>query len=78
MSEKSGETMSETTGHTLGDIMKSILTAIQETLYYIADAIASNAQVIATVIVIGGLAYALLRYGTRMFRGISGWLRFGF
>lgn len=61
--------------YTLADVLTRILAAIQDTLYWIADAIAANAQVIATVVVIGGLAYLLVRYGGRIFRGVTGFFR---
>ena len=53
--------------YTIADVLNKILAALQDTLYYIADAIASNASVIATVVVIGGLAYGITRYGRRIF-----------
>jgi len=59
--------------HTLSDIMNAILTAIQETLYQVANAIAENASVIGSVLVIGGIAYAVMRYGSRIFRGLGRW-----
>lgn len=67
----SGDSMS----YTLADVLDRVLAALQDALYYIADAIASNASTIATVIVIGGLAYLIMRYGTRIFRGVTGWIR---
>ena len=61
--------------YTLSDVLEKILAAIQDTLYYIADAIAANASTIATVVVVGGLSLAIARYGSRIFRGILGWVR---
>ena len=62
-------------GYTLAEVLNSILSAIQDILYYVAKAIADNASVIATVVVIGALAFLVMRYGTRIFGGITGWLR---
>lgn len=61
--------------YTLSDVLDKVLAAIQDTLYYIADAIATNASTIATVVVVGSLAFAVMRYGGRIFRGIAGWVR---
>jgi hypothetical protein len=62
-------------GYTLADVMSQLLTALQDTMYYIANAIASNANVIATVLVLGGLAFIAVRYGSGIFRSFVGWLR---
>jgi len=61
--------------YTLADVLTNILTALQDILYYVANAIAENASVIATVVVIGAIAFLVMRYGTRIFRGVTGWLR---
>jgi len=61
--------------YTLADIMTNILTAIQDVLGEVAKTIAENASVIASVIVLGGLAYVMVRYGSRIFRGVSGFFR---
>lgn len=53
--------------YTLNDILNSILTAIQEILGNIASTIADNAGVIATLVVLGGLTLAVVRYGSRIF-----------
>jgi predicted PurR-regulated permease PerM len=62
-------------GYTLADVLTNILTALQDILYYVSSAIAENASVIATVVVIGAIAFMVMRYGTRIFRGVTGWLR---
>lgn len=59
----------------LTDVLNNVLTALQTILYQITKAIADNAQVIATVIVIGGLAYMVARYGSRILRGALGLFR---
>jgi predicted PurR-regulated permease PerM len=62
-------------GYALADVLTNILTALQDILYYVSSAIADNASVIATVVVIGAIAFLVMRYGTRIFRGVTGWLR---
>jgi hypothetical protein len=62
-------------GYTLADVLSNVLTALQDILYYVSSAIAANAQVIATVVVVGALVYLVWRYGSRIFRGVTGWLR---
>lgn len=62
-------------GYTLAEVLTNILTALQDILYYVSSSIAENAQVIATVVVIGAIAFMVMRYGTRVFRGVMGWLR---
>lgn len=59
----------------LTEVMTAILGGIQDTLYYIATAIADNASVIATVVVVGALAMMVMKYGTKIFRGATGWLK---
>jgi cobalamin synthase len=61
--------------YTLADVLTNILTALQDILYYVANAIAENASVVATVVVIGAIAVLVMRYGSRIFRGVTGWLR---
>ena len=61
--------------YTLSDVLDKILAAIQDTLYHIADAIAANASTIASVVVVGTLAFAVARFGGRIFRGAITWLR---
>ena len=62
-------------GYTLADVLTNILTALQDILYYVSNAIAENASVIATVVVIGAIAFLVMRYGSRIFRGVTSWLR---
>ncbi len=61
--------------YTLADVLTNILTALQDVLYYVSNAIAENASVIATVVVIGAIAFLVMRYGSRIFRGVTSWLR---
>lgn len=61
--------------YTLADVLNNILAAIQDTLYYISKAIADNANAIATALVVGALAFAMVRIGGRVWRGVSGFLR---
>jgi len=59
----------------LADILNSVLSALQTIMYEIATAIADNASVIATAVVLGGLAFLVMNYGTRIFRGVTSWIR---
>ena len=59
----------------LADILTAVLNAIQTIMYQVATAIADNASVIATALVLGGLVFVMFRYGTRIFRGLTGWFR---
>jgi hypothetical protein len=58
----------------LQDILTSILTAVQDILGNIASAIADNASVIASIVVLGALTFGVVRYGTRIFRQIAGFV----
>jgi predicted PurR-regulated permease PerM len=62
-------------GYTLAEVLTNILNALQDILYYVSSAIADNASVIATVVVIGAIAFLVMRYGSRIFRSVTGWLR---
>lgn len=59
----------------LADILTQVLGAIQTILYEVATAIADNASVIASVAVLGFIGLAVMRFGSRMFRGLTTWLR---
>ncbi len=49
--------------------------AIQNILGEVASVLAENASVIATVVVIGGVAALLWRYGGNIIRGVTGIFR---
>jgi hypothetical protein len=59
----------------LADILTSILNAIQTILAEVATAIADNAGVIASVVVTGFIAFAVMKFGSKMLRGVTGWFR---
>ena len=61
--------------YTLSEVLNNILAAIQDTLYYVSSAIAENASVIATALVVGGVAVLIARYGRRIFSEITGFFR---
>jgi len=61
--------------YTLTDVMNSLLTAVQEILGNIAQAIVDNAAVIAQIIVIGGLVFGVVRFGSSVVRRITGFAR---
>jgi predicted PurR-regulated permease PerM len=60
---------------TLADVLTNILNAITTILGEIASTIAANAGVVATVVVVGALAFMVMRYGSRILRGAMGWFR---
>jgi len=60
--------------YTLNDILNSVMTAIQDILGNAASVIADNAETIATLVVLGGLTASVVRYGTGIFRRITGWI----
>jgi len=59
---------------TLADVLTNVLNAVVTVLYEITRVIAQNASVIATIIIVGGLAFLAWRYGRRIFAGIRGML----
>jgi len=59
----------------LADVLTQILSAIQTILYEVATGIANNASTLATVVVLGAIAFLVMRFGSRMFRGVMGWFR---
>jgi len=61
--------------YTLQDILNSILTAVQDILGNVASAIADNANVIATLVVLGGLTAACVKYGRGVLGNLWGWFR---
>jgi len=56
---------------TLADILNAILNAVQGILNSVVTAISQNANVIATVLVVGGLTYFAVKYGARIFRSLT-------
>jgi len=52
-------------------IVNAIITVIQE----LANALAANASLIATVVFLGVVTYVIVRYGTGLFRRIVGVFR---
>jgi len=57
--------------YSIQDILNSILTAVQDILGNVASVIADNANVIATMIVLGGLTIGVVRYGNTIFRRLA-------
>jgi len=60
---------------TLGDVLNSIMNTIVQVLSNVVNVIAQNAGTIATILVIGGLVFVTVRYGKRIFAGISDFLK---
>jgi hypothetical protein len=67
--------MSAPSPPSLADVLTNILNAVTTILAEVTKAIADNASVIASVLVIGGLAFIFIRYGSRIFRTVSTLLR---
>jgi len=61
--------------YTLNDVLNAILTGIQDTLYHIFSTIANNAEIIATVVVVGMLGYGIVRFGSNILRSVTGFVR---
>lgn len=59
----------------LADTLSSFLSSIVGVLSSVATAIADNADVIATVMIVGALTFIVIRYGTRIMNSITGWFR---
>ena len=60
---------------TLGDVLSGILNTVVNILLSVVNVIAQNAGIIATLLVIGGLVFLTVRYGRRIFAGITELLR---
>jgi predicted PurR-regulated permease PerM len=67
--------MSAPSPPSLADVLTNILNAVTTILYEVTKAISDNASVIASVLVLGGLAFIFMRYGTRIFRTVGTWFR---
>jgi hypothetical protein len=59
----------------IADILNNILTAINSVIGAIATAIADNASTIGTVLIVGALAFSVMKLGQKVFGGLSGWFR---
>lgn len=59
----------------IGDILNSILSAIQGVIGAVANAIADNAEVIGTVLIIGALIVAVMSIGRKSIGGLMGWFK---
>jgi predicted PurR-regulated permease PerM len=67
--------MSSTTSPSLSDVLNSIMNTIVTVLQNVVNVISQNASTIATLLVTGGLVFLVVRYGRRIFSGISDLLR---
>lgn len=59
----------------LADVLTNMMTAITTILAEVAQAIADNAALVATIVVVGGLAFITMRYGSRILKGAMSWLK---
>ncbi len=57
------------------DAINSLINAAAAVVKAIGDTIAANANLIATVLVLGAVAYAAIAVARRVLPGISGFLR---
>ena len=60
---------------TLSDVLNSIMNTIVTVLQNVINVISQNAGIVATLLVTGGLVFLVVRYGRRIFGGISDLLR---
>lgn len=59
----------------LSDILNNIFEAIKNIIAEIAESIKENASVIGQILVLGGLAIAMVTFGRRVFAQVSGLFR---
>jgi predicted PurR-regulated permease PerM len=59
----------------LSDVLNNIMNTIVTILQNVVNVISQNASTIATLLVTGGLVFLVVRYGRRIFSGISDLLR---
>jgi len=59
----------------LGAVLSGIISALANVLSGIANAIAQNATLIGTIVVMGIAFLALYRYGGRILRVFTDWLK---
>jgi hypothetical protein len=59
----------------LSDVMTNIISSISGVIGAIATAIAANAGVIGTIIVVGAVAVTVMAFGQKIFKGLSGWFK---
>ena len=59
----------------LSDVMTNIISSISGVIGAIATAIADNAAVIGTIIVVGAVAVAVMAFGQKIFKGLGGWFK---
>jgi hypothetical protein len=59
----------------LSDVLNSIMNTIVSVLQNVIGVISNNAGIIATLLVVGGLVFLTVRYGRRIFAGVTELLR---
>jgi len=60
--------------YSLSDIVNMIIGAVKDILGSIAAKISENTDLIAEAVVLGALTYGVVRYGSNVFRSITGML----
>ncbi len=59
----------------LGALINTVVNTLVTIFQTIINVIAENASAIATLIVVGGIAYLVYRYGRRYLSGLIEWFR---
>jgi hypothetical protein len=59
----------------LSDVATNIINSVSSVLGSIATAIAANAGVIGSIIVVGAVAIGIMGFGQKIFGGLSGWFK---
>ena len=59
----------------LGSLINNVVNTLINIFQTIVNVISENANAIATLIVVGGIAYLVYRYGRRYLTGLMEWFR---
>jgi len=59
----------------LSDVATNIINSVSSVLGSIATAIAANAGVIGSIIVVGAVAIGIMSFGQKIFKGLGGWFK---
>jgi len=67
--------MSAPSAPDLGTLINNVVSALISVFQSVVTAISENASTIATLIVVGGIAYMVFRYGKRYLSGLMDWFK---
>jgi hypothetical protein len=59
----------------LSDALSNIINSISSVIGTIATAIAANAGIIGTIIVVTPVLVAIMAFGNKIFKGLTGWFK---